>query len=153
MALITMLPPLVLKSYILFKACLLLGLCQTPVNSGCQPVPLPSRQSLLPSCLCFFLPPLLFPFTVWPIRSFLFLFLLLFWFCTPPHFCCTLRCPFYTAIRFQFHLDSHRIYFPSFIPAASPLCRSNLAFSNNRQTAQRRNPISLLSVLCGECDI
>lgn len=100
-------------------------------------------------------PSLTFSFTVWPFHSFLFLFLQLFsvvtqlFSCTP----CYLLCSEYTAIRFQFHLDSLRIYFPSFIPAALPLRHSIHAFTNNRQTTQRRNPISLLSVLYRECDI
>lgn len=79
---ITMLPPLVLKSDVLLCA----KHPSTLVVSQCL---CPLGILLLPSCLCFFLSLSLssfFPFTVCPIHSFLFLFLLLFWFCTTPLF-------------------------------------------------------------------
>lgn len=144
-----MLPPLVSKSDTLkIGPCCV---CWGPANPGCQPVPLPSLHPFLPSCLCFFLSislPHLFLQCL--TNSFLPLPVFAVIFC-----CCTalflytllpLMLRLYTAIRFQFHLDSLRIYFPSFIPAALPLRHSIHAFTKNRHTTQRRNPIPLLSV-------
>lgn len=117
------------------------------------PLATATPHPLLPSCLCFplsiSLPHILFDCLTnsslpLPVRAVI--------------FCCNtavflyalfpLMLRLYTTIRFQFHLDSLRIYLASFIPAALPPRHSIHAFST-----QWRNPISLLSVLCRGCDI
>lgn len=120
-------------------------------------LPPASLHPFLPSCLCFFLSislPHFFLFVFGQFIPFLFLFS-----CSLHLFFCCNQAPFFlpscSAIRFQFHLDSPLKFIspPLFIPAALPLRYAIHEFSNNRPTTQRRNPISLLSVLCRGCDI
>lgn len=110
-------------------------LIQYGADGSAAPFGLEDWYPPLTSCRFFCLPSpsLLCP----PLHVILFLFLLLFCvvnssFSAPPNAQPLMRSR-YATIRFRFHLDSLKIYFHSFIPAALALCHSIHAFSNNRQ--------------------